>query len=98
MSFDLFADEVYSINSRMSFQDIRNYYEEIFRVKRDWLPMQIPMVLVGLKSDLEDIREVPSEEGLALAAKMGIPFLEASAKSGWNLTILPLPLSWPIIC
>jgi len=73
---------VYSIDCRPSFDEIRYFYEEILKIKQDWLPIQIPIVLVGLKSDLENIREVPTEEGFALALKMGIPFLEASALSG----------------
>lgn len=36
--------------------------------------------LVGCKSDLEDAREVSSEQGAALAESWGIPWFEVSAK------------------
>jgi len=73
---------VYAIDDRGTFNEIQSYYGEILRVKQDLLPMQIPMVLVGLKSDMKDERDVHPKEGMSLAAKLGIPFLEASAKKG----------------
>lgn len=39
------------------------------------------MVLVGNKSDMEDKRVVSTAEGQALADELGIPFIEASAKT-----------------
>ena len=73
---------MYAIDDRGTFNEIQSYYGEILRVKQDLLPMQIPMVLVGLKSDMKDERDVHPKEGMSLAAKLGIPFLEASAKKG----------------
>ena len=43
------------------------------------------MMLVGNKCDLEDEREVTTEEGAALAEKLGCQFKEASAKSRKNV-------------
>ncbi len=43
------------------------------------------MVLVGNKSDLEDRRQVNTEEGQELADKYGMLFYETSAKNGTNV-------------
>ncbi|KAI9497232.1 ras-like protein 1 [Zychaea mexicana] len=68
---------VYSITSRMSFEEITTFYQQICRVKdRDYFPM----VLVANKSDLEADRQVSSQEGRDLARQFGCQFLETSAK------------------
>lgn len=49
---------VYSITSRLSFEEISTFFEQIRRVKdRD----SFPMVLVGNKCDLESERQVSSQ-------------------------------------
>ncbi|KAI9318780.1 ras-like protein 1 [Dichotomocladium elegans] len=73
---------VYSITSRMSFDEIAQFYQQICRVKdRD----TFPMVLVGNKSDLEMDRQVSSQEGRDLAEQFGCQFLETSAKQRINV-------------
>ncbi|KAI8987205.1 ras-like protein 3 [Pilobolus umbonatus] len=68
---------VYSITSRLSFEEVSTFYEQIRRVKdRDFFPM----VLVGNKCDLEMDRQVSSMEGMELARRFGSPFMETSAK------------------
>ncbi|EIE79843.1 hypothetical protein G6F46_006460 [Rhizopus delemar] len=68
---------VYSITSRMSFDEISTFYQQICRVKdRDYFPM----VLVGNKCDLESDRQVSSQEGKDLAKQFGCQFIETSAK------------------
>ncbi|KAI8047574.1 ras-like protein 1 [Gilbertella persicaria] len=68
---------VYSITSRMSFEEISTFYQQICRVKdRDYFPM----VLVGNKCDLETDRQVSSQEGRDLAKTFGCQFIETSAK------------------
>ncbi|CDH53233.1 ras-like protein [Lichtheimia corymbifera JMRC:FSU:9682] len=68
---------VYSITSRMSFDEILTFYQQICRVKdRD----HFPMVLVANKCDLEAERQVSSQEGRDLARRFGCQFLETSAK------------------
>ena len=42
-------------------------------------------VLVGNKCDLEENRQVITEEGKRLAEEYGIPFLETSAKDNINV-------------
>ncbi|KAI7905173.1 ras-like protein 3 [Cokeromyces recurvatus] len=67
----------YSITSRLSFEEVNTFYQQIRRVKdRDFFPM----VLVGNKCDLESDRQVSSQEGRDLAKSFGCPFNETSAK------------------
>ncbi|CAO3599903.1 unnamed protein product [Absidia cylindrospora] len=68
---------VYSITSRLSFEEISTFYQQIRRVKdKDFFPM----ILVGNKCDLENDRQVSSQEGYDLAKEFGCPFMETSAK------------------
>ncbi len=43
-------------------------------------------ILVGAKADLNDQRQVTSEEGLTLAKKLQISFIETSAKDDVNVS------------
>ena len=73
---------VYSIADRSSFEEILVFKEKIHRAKD---MDKVPMVLVGNKCDLSDEdRQVSTEEGKTLAATMGCPFMEASAKAKIN--------------
>ncbi|KAH8113404.1 ras-1 [Phellopilus nigrolimitatus] len=68
---------VYSITSRSSFEEMGGFYEQILRVKdKD----DVPLVLVGNKSDLDEDREVGESEGMSQAKHFRCPFFEASAK------------------
>jgi GTPase KRas protein len=73
---------VYSISSRLSFEEVSTFYQQIRRVKdRDFFPM----VLIGNKCDLEHERQVSSLEGRDLAKSFGCPFIETSAKRRVNV-------------
>lgn len=48
--------------------------------------MNVVTILVGNKSDLKDIREVPTSEGKALAEAQGLFFMETSALDSSNVT------------
>lgn len=73
---------VYSITSMQSFKEVDQFRQHILQVHDG---QQVPMVLVGNKSDLEAEREVPSADGAKLATLYGnIPFLETSALTGSN--------------
>lgn len=68
---------VYASTSRLSFEEISTFHQQISRVKdRD----SFPMVLVANKCDLEQERQVSSQEGRDLARQFGCQFLETSAK------------------
>jgi GTPase KRas len=68
---------MYDILSKESFENSKDEIEYILRVKDE---EKFPMVLIGNKCDLEDLRVVTSEEGMKLAKKYEIPFFETSAK------------------
>ncbi|KAI2607124.1 ras-domain-containing protein [Hypoxylon fragiforme] len=76
---------VYSITSDQSFEEIRTFQQQILRVKDKDPTDYFPMVVVGNKCDLENEREVPRQDGEALAKQFGCPFVETSAKSRTNV-------------
>ena len=72
---------VYDITSRKSFNDITNWIEDCIK----YSPKTVLMVLIGNKCDLEQSREVSTEEGQELSDKNGISFYETSAREGTNI-------------
>ena len=73
---------VYAINSRPAFEETYSFYQQILRVKDcDY----IPMTLVGNKSDLENEREISTNEGKEMARKMNAKFVETSARYRLNV-------------
>jgi len=70
----------YDITDRNTFDDVENWRNDIRGVLPD-----IPIILLGNKIDLEDSREVSTDEGIKLASKLNCYFLESSAKSGENV-------------
>eukprot|EP01133_Synstelium_polycarpum_P005935 gene5935-6874_t len=73
---------VYDVTSRTSFEEINVVRDQIIRVKDN---ERVPIVLVGNKCDLENLREVTHGEGEELAKSFGCPFLETSAKKRLNV-------------
>ena len=75
---------VYDITSKISFENVANWIEEI----RAQCTQSIYMILVGNKIDLDSSgkREVETAEGQELAEKYEIKFYETSAKEGTNVT------------
>jgi len=73
---------VYSVIYAVSFNEVKPLYEHILRVKDC---EKVPFVLVGNKSDLADMREVTTEQGLQLAASLDCKLLESSAKTRTNV-------------
>lgn len=72
----------YSLTNHQTFQDIKTMKEQIVRVKGT---DKVPILLVGNKVDLENLREVPTVEGMALAQIWGCSFVESSAKNRTNV-------------
>ncbi|XP_071964820.1 GTP-binding protein Rit1-like [Antedon mediterranea] len=66
----------YSITDRRSFEEAAEFKKLIERVRNT---DDIPIVLVGNKYDLENLRVVTLEEGQALGREFGCPFFETSA-------------------
>ena len=69
---------VYAINSRSSFKNIERWLAEL----RENADRNIVIMLVGNKSDLKHLREVPTEEATEFAQKNGLLFMETSALDG----------------
>jgi GTPase KRas protein len=73
---------LYSITSRPSFEQVSVFIDQCLRVKdKDVLPM----VIAGNKVDLEDEREVSTQEGKDLVGAKGALFFEMSAKTRVNI-------------
>ncbi|XP_036179077.1 GTP-binding protein Rit2 [Myotis myotis] len=66
----------YSVTDRQSFQEAAKFKELIFQVRHTY---EIPLVLVGNKIDLDQFRQVSTEEGLGLAREYNCAFFETSA-------------------
>jgi small GTP-binding protein len=75
---------IYSITDPSSFQDIEQIHEQLLRsIDED----QVPIVVIGNKSDLEEERGVSREEGKRYAKQIGASFFETSARFGTNIDI-----------
>jgi len=73
---------VYSIANRDTFEAMEDFRDQILRVKDS---STYPMVLIGNKCDLEDLRKVSTADGAELAKKFGCKFFETSAKTRLNI-------------
>uniref|UniRef100_K1R0Y3 small monomeric GTPase n=1 Tax=Magallana gigas TaxID=29159 RepID=K1R0Y3_MAGGI len=73
---------VYSITAQSTFNDLQDLREQILRVKDT---DDVPMILVGNKSDLEDERVVGKDQGMSLAKHFNCEFMETSAKKKINV-------------
>src|SRR3990167_10057196 len=73
---------VYAVNSRLAFEEITIFREQIVRAKD---VDKVPMVLAGNKCDIEDKRQVTTAEGKNLDKSFACPFYETSAKERINV-------------
>jgi GTPase KRas protein len=76
---------VYSVTSKGSFEELAERREQILHVKGAVDDRDVPIVLIGNKTDINYEREVSTEEGRKLAAEWHCPFLETSAKTADNV-------------
>lgn len=73
---------VFSITELESFAATVDFREQILRVKED---ENVPFLLVGNKSDLDDRRQVSADEAKARAEQWGVCYVETSAKTRANV-------------
>ncbi|MBN3288689.1 RALA protein, partial [Polyodon spathula] len=73
---------VFSITELESFAATADFREQILRVKED---ENVPFLLVGNKSDLEDKRQVSVEEAKTRAEQWSVNYVETSAKTRANV-------------
>ncbi|CAG2100746.1 unnamed protein product [Medioppia subpectinata] len=76
---------VYSITSKQSLEELIPTYREIIEVKAG--EENLPIMLVGNKSDEDSTREVNQEYANEMVSKIlkGCGFIETSAKTGQNV-------------
>ena len=72
---------VYNITDRSSFDNIKGWFSEIEKYASE----NVNKIIVGNKCDLEEKRQVSTEEGAELARSLGVQFLETSAKDSSNV-------------
>ncbi|GLU09558.1 hypothetical protein SLE2022_333430 [Rubroshorea leprosula] len=72
---------VYDISRRTTFDSVSRWLDEL----NSHCDSTVARMLVGNKSDLENIREVTSEEGKSLAEAEGLFFIETSARDSTNV-------------
>ena len=66
---------VYDITNQNSFDEIKEYFNP--KIK-EYCKQNIKVVLLGNKTDLEDQRKIPAEEGIEFCTKNEYTFLETS--------------------
>ena len=72
---------VYDVTQRGSFEGIKNWVKQI----KDLVSSRVNVVLIGNKIDLENQREVKTEEGEQLSKEFNYQFFETTAKDGINI-------------
>eukprot|EP01128_Nolandella_sp_AFSM9_P000580 TRINITY_DN10730_c0_g1_i1.p1 TRINITY_DN10730_c0_g1~~TRINITY_DN10730_c0_g1_i1.p1 ORF type:complete len:1140 (-),score=217.46 TRINITY_DN10730_c0_g1_i1:96-3515(-) len=73
---------VYDITNRESFQKVSSWLLDVKEAPGNEFTQ---VLLIGNKNDLEEKREVETEEGLDFAKRQGLFFMETSAMSGSNV-------------
>lgn len=71
---------VFDVTNRVSFDNIENWHKEILTASPN-----ISLIMVGNKIDLENQRVVSSEDAEKVAKKLGLTYIETSAKTGENI-------------
>ena len=73
---------VYDITKVETFNKIQFWIDEIYKeVNKE----EVAIILIGNKKDLEDLRQVQTEQGIELAKELGIKFFETSAYENINV-------------
>ena len=73
---------VYDISQKESFEEIKNYFNDNIKEK---CKKGIKVIVLGNKSDLEEKREVPPEEGAHFCLENDYIFMETSCLKNANV-------------
>ena len=73
---------LYDVTNKDSFKNLENWLIEIEKNASD----KVLKILLGNKCDLNDDREIQTEEGQAFAIRNGMEFMETSAKMNTNVS------------
>jgi GTPase SAR1 family protein len=74
---------VFDLSNRETFESVKNHRDNVLRVKAE--DPNLPIILIGNKSDLQSQRKISQEEAVALAQKWNIEYIETSAKTRENV-------------
>jgi small GTP-binding protein len=74
---------LYDLTNPSSFENIPNWIEQINKYSQQ--EPQIPIILVGNKTDLKDERKVDIEKAKSYAKQNGLLYSETSAKDGFGV-------------
>lgn len=80
---------VFDLTNRESFEHVKYWLSEVKKNGND----DVPKIIVGNKADLDDQRLITNDELTSFADDRHIPFMEASAKDGTNVSDLFLHLT-----
>jgi len=69
---------VFDVTRRETFDKIESWVEDVRKGGKEGLPL----IIVGNKIDLTDVRVVTYEEGVELGKRLGLSYIETSAKTG----------------
>jgi Ras-related protein Rab-11A len=72
---------VYDIAKHPTFENVERWLKEL----RDHADGNIVIMLVGNKSDLKQLRAVPTDEAISFAKKHNLQFIETSALNATNI-------------
>jgi Ras-related protein Rab-1A len=76
---------VYDVTNQTSFDNIKNYIEEI---KKDLSTKKIPIILVGNKNDLLDKKVISTETAQNFADQNGMTFFETSMQNNVGINTI----------
>ena len=77
---------LYAINSVSSWNDLKSLRTKIFQeTEAKNAGHRIPIIIVGNKKDLEGERDTTQETAEEYAASIRVPYVETSAKTGYNV-------------
>lgn len=74
---------VYDMSNRQTYEDVKRWLKEL----REYTDPNIVIMLIGNKSDLEDLRAVPFEEAKQFASENNLFFIETSALDASNIEL-----------
>ena len=72
---------MFDITNHASFQNVQRWYDEA----QNYLQRSVPKLLIGNKSDLASSRKVSLEDAKNLADRLGVEYIETSAKNNVNV-------------
>lgn len=76
---------IFDLTNHKSFEDVDVWIDQIYANCGEPLPA---IIIVGNKSDLEDLRQVPQEEINIFSQNSKLPYYEVSAITGENINLL----------